>query len=277
MSARHQNRKCHGNPFDEIWKGWSPEYIQEQIQGHRKRRKIYLDLILKWLPRKDNNHHRLLEVGCGTSIDVHIIAQTIKADAYGIDISKESIEKSKMISQHFDTHVNLDIQDALQMNFENDFFDLVFSQGVLEHFTDPQAAIIEQLRVLKPDGVLIISVPQTFCVYTLYKHILMAQNKWPWGHETEFSYYRLKKIARENHLKILDSAGYDYWKHPCEPFWLFRSLNLKRQKLFPLGHGRWLDKIFKTYDTFWDSMEKKWGCFFMKNIVFVYKKEKTIK
>ena len=42
--------------------------------------------------------------------------------------------------------------DALHLPFAGGVFDVVFSQAVLEHVTDPQAAVDEMVRVLKPGG-----------------------------------------------------------------------------------------------------------------------------
>jgi ubiquinone/menaquinone biosynthesis C-methylase UbiE len=44
------------------------------------------------------------------------------------------------------------IGDAMHLPFAGDSFDAVFSQAVLEHVTDPQAAVDEMTRVLKPGG-----------------------------------------------------------------------------------------------------------------------------
>jgi len=68
----------------------------------------------------------------------------------------------------------------------------VFSQGVLEHFADPSAVMRDQVRVLKPDGVLVVDVPQKYNVYRLRKHAAMRAHRWPWGWETEYSVGELR-------------------------------------------------------------------------------------
>lgn len=48
--------------------------------------------------------------------------------------------------------------DALALPFRDDTFDLVLSQATLEHVTDPQQAVREMTRVLRPGGRLYIEV-----------------------------------------------------------------------------------------------------------------------
>lgn len=48
--------------------------------------------------------------------------------------------------------------DALALPFSDDTFDLVLSQATLEHVTDPQQAVDEMTRVLRPGGKLYIEV-----------------------------------------------------------------------------------------------------------------------
>jgi glycosyltransferase involved in cell wall biosynthesis/SAM-dependent methyltransferase len=48
--------------------------------------------------------------------------------------------------------------DGLHLPFRDDSFDLILSQAVLEHVPDPQRAVDEIIRVLKPGGVLYVEV-----------------------------------------------------------------------------------------------------------------------
>ncbi len=53
------------------------------------------------------------------------------------------------------------------MTFPDRYFDIVLSLGVLEHFEDSviqRNAILEHMRVLKNDGILLITVPYLSCV-----------------------------------------------------------------------------------------------------------------
>jgi len=60
--------------------------------------------------------------------------------------------------------------DACRMPFREGAFDLVFHQGLMEHFRDPAPLLRENARVLKRGGHLLVDVPQRFHVYTLAKN-----------------------------------------------------------------------------------------------------------
>ena len=98
----------------------------------------------------------LLDVGClDSNIPVTAMALYPNTQAWGIDIAWESI---RTMSRKF-PEVNYEVQDLYKMKFKDGFFDYVVLGEVLEHLESPQDAIRESVRVLKPKGVLSISVP----------------------------------------------------------------------------------------------------------------------
>ena len=79
--------------------------------------------------------------------------------------------------------------NAFSLPFPDASFDLVFHQGLLEHFRQKEAnnLLKENIRVLKSGGLLLVDVPQRYHIYTVMKHILIALDKWFAGWEREFS------------------------------------------------------------------------------------------
>jgi hypothetical protein len=53
-------------------------------------------------------------------------------------------------------------EDLTSINIENDYADFIVCHRVLEHILDDQSALNELFRVLKPNGILSISVPQSY-------------------------------------------------------------------------------------------------------------------
>jgi len=109
--------------------------------------------------------------------------------------------------------------DAQQMPFREGAFDLVFHQGLLEHFRDPMPLLRENHRVTKPGGYCLVDVPQRFHPYTVAKHIMIALNRWFAGWETEFSPAELTRVMTRAGF-VYNRIGGD-WMVPG--FW-YRSL-----------------------------------------------------
>ena len=190
--------------YEKIWSKWDKDEIEKQIKLHREGRRRYLDLIEKYI--KKTPGLKVLEIGCGSSIDSHLIAEETAADLYGVDISEEALRVAREVSLEFTRKVNLNIGDALKLQFESNTFDLVFSQGLLEHFDKPLEALREQVRILRPGGILIVNVPQRYTVYTVRKHLLALFGRWEWGSEAEFSGWHLKWLGDHLGLEFLETA-----------------------------------------------------------------------
>ncbi len=84
--------------------------------------------------------------------------------------------------------------DTFHLPYPEGFFNLVFSQGLLEHFTNPETVISEQLRVIKIGGFICIDVPQTFSIYTIYKRWLIYRGTWFTCWESDFSLKQLEDL-----------------------------------------------------------------------------------
>ncbi len=98
---------------------------------------------------------RILEIGSSMGSFVHI-ANTLGHDAIGTEISEETADVSKGIINGQILYTGSSPYDKL---FAAESFDLIYMEHVLEHVTDPAATIAQLATLLKPDGVLSISVP----------------------------------------------------------------------------------------------------------------------
>jgi 2-polyprenyl-3-methyl-5-hydroxy-6-metoxy-1,4-benzoquinol methylase len=59
------------------------------------------------------------------------------------------------------------VGSILEMPFKKNTFDVVTCSEVIEHVTDPQKAIAEMYRVLKPGGILFLTTPNAFWHFSL--------------------------------------------------------------------------------------------------------------
>ena len=87
---------------------------------------------------------RILEVGCGEGF---LLNSLIAKKKFAVDISKEALQKTKNL-----TNAECAVAMAEKLPFQENWFNLVVSVGVMEHFLDDYAATSEISRVLKPGG-----------------------------------------------------------------------------------------------------------------------------
>ncbi len=94
----------------------------------------------------------VLEVGVGLGADHQKWAMS-GANLYGIDLTQRAVENTTNRLKLFGLNSSLEIADAESLPFENEFFDIVYSWGVIHHSPDTHRAVNEIYRVLKKGGV----------------------------------------------------------------------------------------------------------------------------
>ncbi|MFA6249983.1 MAG: methyltransferase domain-containing protein [Candidatus Shapirobacteria bacterium] len=100
---------------------------------------------------------KILEVGCGRGFYVNNLAKLQpKTKIWGIDLNTRYLEQAKNGAS---SNEKLLVADATQLPFKNDFFDRVIASEILEHIPDDVLALKEIFRVLKPGGIVMITVP----------------------------------------------------------------------------------------------------------------------
>jgi SAM-dependent methyltransferase len=259
--------------YEKIWENLSKSVYQNNIvQSRRTDRSLYYNVVLKYLENLKNP--LVIELGCGTGIDLNIISeQNSSINPFASDLSVKSIQICHNISSDLKNEVKLFVSNTLLLPLKNCQFDVVFSQGLIEHFKNPITVIKEHMRVLKTGGYLIINVPQKYTGYTRMKKKKMRQGKWKLGWETEFSYNDLKKIGKNLELKEIEVSGYQYWKSWKEPAFVFRDFYDKFHRRNPLKNRKIFKVLRNWYESFWKKLEDKWGYYFLQNIIIVFQKK----
>lgn len=111
--------------------------------------------ILRNLDAIDFAGNRVLEIGLGQGADGELIARR-GAIYNGVDLTPEAVKRTLMrFKLRGLTFERIEQASALELPFEDNSFDIVFSHGVLHHIPEIGAAQKEIARVLKPEGKLI--------------------------------------------------------------------------------------------------------------------------
>ncbi|RLJ02603.1 MAG: hypothetical protein DRP11_02845 [Candidatus Aenigmatarchaeota archaeon] len=175
--------------WDDVWR----EGESLNIFGRRLRRE-QAKAIKKFLPKNVKN---VLDVGCGLGRTMDVFMEC-GLDVVGIDVSPTSIKicKSKGL--------NVFLMDGSKTDFENRSFDLVFSDGLLEHFEDFEPFVKEWCRIA--DRYVMLTQPNHFSVLG---RILKSLNR----HTVKEYSYRIidfERVFKKNNFKLLKRGSYNF-------------------------------------------------------------------
>jgi SAM-dependent methyltransferase len=128
---------------------------------------------------------RVLEIGCGSGALLKTLSQRA-ARAVGIEPGRAAV-----------TEAHRRGLDVIQAPFTADAFDerfdLVVHYGLLEHIEDPSSFLVEQMQLLAPGGVIVLSVPD--CTEALARGDLSPLAHEHWSYFTHASLVRLAGTA----------------------------------------------------------------------------------
>lgn len=107
--------------------------------------------LLKFLQPKRGD--RILDVGCGVGYFADLLTEK-GAEVWGVDLDRDSIRVARLVLSE-----RVKFASAESLPFDDNSFDKILCSEVLEHISDDKKAIREILRVVKPGGRILITVP----------------------------------------------------------------------------------------------------------------------
>ncbi len=97
---------------------------------------------------------RLLDVGCATGFFIHGIRNNSSWEVYGTEFSEPAVRFANEKMQ-----LNVEQGNLIDVAYPAKFFDFVHINNVLEHVPRPTELLEESRRIVKPDGIVYLSVP----------------------------------------------------------------------------------------------------------------------
>ncbi len=137
---------------------------------------------------------RVLDAGCGDGYGSYLMGLSAQ-EVCGIDLSAEVIRRAQ--SLYAQPNLHFDIADLSAIPYPSGSFELATCFEVIEHMDSPANAIIEMKRVLRTDGVLLLSTPNPSGPKGMGTHA----NPY---HSREFTLLELRQLltARFEHVRF---------------------------------------------------------------------------
>lgn len=135
---------------------------------------------------------RILDVGCGMGGLFSVLPNDSRLEKFGIDFSDKAIDivKNRIKGEFI-------VGDVHNLPYEKSYFDRIMCIETLEHVDSPDALIKEMIRVLKPSGKILITVPN--------EENDIAPEGWPGGvslHINQFTPDRLRQLMTDNQMVV---------------------------------------------------------------------------
>lgn len=246
---------------DKINTSYSRDIIKRKLAALR-----FVDELAKKRPLK------ILDTGCGPGV---ILKELLDRghSVVGIDIAENMVNRGRdMIKGYPSEQAQCNYGDIEDLQFDDNSFDVILCLGVLSFLPDDKKGLSEMRRVVKPDGIAILGMPNLLRLntlldpyYYLYKGFnylnnqkLMNKDKSNFNGKEEvplrkYFYSRLSALFRYHNLKKIGCAGVGYtllsfWRKDIIPLKLSLKIsafieNLSERKIFSFMNifaNRWV-------------------------------------
>ncbi|MBU0718432.1 MAG: methyltransferase domain-containing protein, partial [Planctomycetes bacterium] len=164
---------------------------------------------------------KTIELGCGRG-DLSVLLARRGADVTLLDQSDSALAQARSRFDRLGLDARFERGNLLgALDPWRGRFDVVLSVGVVEHFrrTDRTRALAAHHKVLRSDGLAVVSVPHARCIpYRWWKLYLELRGWWPYGLEIPYTKRELQARARaagfeaiETHALSFRQSLADHW------------------------------------------------------------------
>ena len=217
---------------------------------------------------------RVLDAGCGSGRHLCESFRTPGVDVAGVDLKWDDLSKARgflsLMAGDRKGRWLVAQADVTKLPFADGSFDVVICSEVLEHIKDNRTAIAELVRVLKPGGDLVVTVPR-FWPERVCWAISRAYHREPGGH--------IRIYKKGELMSLLEAAGARCWRiryrHGLHaPYWWLRCLVGHKNETFPLvkAYRKFLEWEIIRHPPLTALMDRILNPLIGKSIIFYLKK-----
>jgi len=186
--------EAQGNPnnvrfYDKLYQGrFEINNVSLEYEYEGPERKRWYEMVVQ--QPFFNCSGRLLDVGCGSAGLLNTLPRNTSLELYGIDFSKVAVKIAKARVKG-----SFVVADVHCLAYKRDSFDRIVLTETLEHVDSPETVVGEIHRALKPNGKLLITVPE--------KSLDMKASDWPGGIDLH-----INKFTAQTLRELVNSRGF---------------------------------------------------------------------
>ncbi|WP_151639305.1 class I SAM-dependent methyltransferase [Noviherbaspirillum aerium] len=186
----------------------------KRIRGRLLKRNKTLKLLRSIVSAKQEERINVLDIGCGWGELLENFLKSLppslknRCVPHGIEISRELSRLSDSKLQPLGGRcLHASAQDGI-LGFEDQYFDVIVMASFLEHEANPLPVLIGCRTRLKPNGTILIKVPNYDCYNRRLRGPKWCGFRWP-DHVNYFTPTTLKAIVEASGLEIVRMAWLD--------------------------------------------------------------------
>lgn len=194
------NRKIKPEEFKDWNEKMVNKYDPDSFHHHHNPLVRYIErkrvqAIYKLIDIRSRDH--VIEVGCGAG---NVIEKAPCGILFGLDLSRPILNKAK---RRMNKKAFLLQADAQNLPCQDRIFERVICSEVLEHLLDPSAALREIARILKNQGIAVVSLPNESLINRI-KTLFIQLGIFKWLFQEKGNYQAMpEKMEDEWHLHAL--------------------------------------------------------------------------
>ncbi|MDI6781006.1 MAG: class I SAM-dependent methyltransferase [bacterium] len=208
-----QKAKDHFNKSSGNWTG---QYRAKNYNAHVLN--VRKHHVLRFVDECGIKGAKILDAGCGTGeISLELIKRGY--DVFGIDIALNMIRETKQrIEEETDQPFHFLVGDISSLPFNNSF-DIVCCVGITAYLENIQQTIAELVRVIKPEGYLIITIRNKYSISSMLNVVSIIKRcigrlGWKCGIERSewkcYSPWWFEHLLRKSGFELVESIGHGF-------------------------------------------------------------------
>jgi 2-polyprenyl-3-methyl-5-hydroxy-6-metoxy-1,4-benzoquinol methylase len=144
----------------------------------------------------------VLDLGCAEGAFAAAVKERTGAEVWGIEFNPQAAEHARAVVDH----VLVGDADERIAELPDTYFDAIVCNDILEHLVNPGTTLTHLRRKLKPEGVVVASIPNIRFAPALSK--VVFRKDFPQDDEGIFDRTHLRFFTRKSIVRLFETAGF---------------------------------------------------------------------